>query len=289
MSASVKFKGLLPVQDLITYVYPYNPTAASNNSQRSAFDISHPVQDPFPNYRAAGYFNQAWVQAALGVPVNFTEVSSTIANVYLFGVGDAIRLDISNLDFVLQRDYQVVMAFGDRDYRCNWLGGEAISLAAKWNHTADFNNAGYASIHTNASYDGGYVRQAGRFAFARIFQAGHAGLFSPTMKFLRTCLLTFLFSVHAYQPETMFQVFSRAMSGHDVATGRKKIYKPSKLYTTIGPHEVRNATILPPMPEPVCYTWAAGGTCTDNQIEALMAGTAVQKDYFVIDPTPEVG
>jgi hypothetical protein len=66
------------------------------------------------------------------------------------------------------------------------LGGEATSLAADWPYAADFKQSGYAPIETNASYTGGYVRQAGKFSFSRVFQAGHAGkLSSPSSAFTK--------------------------------------------------------------------------------------------------------
>jgi len=148
----------------------------ANKPQRSAFDMSHPASDPYPNYRPSGFYNQAWVQSALGVPINMTEENYVVQTVYGL-IGDAIRGNISNLEFILDKGYQVAMVHGDRDYRCNWLGGEAVSLAAQWRQKGDFNEAGYESIQTNASYDGGYVRQAGKFSFSRVFQAGHAGSF----------------------------------------------------------------------------------------------------------------
>ena len=83
--------------------------------------MSHPATDPFPNSRPAGYFNQHWVQGALGVPVNFTEDASIVTEQYALGVGDAIRNDIGNLEYVLQQGYQVAMIHGDRDYRCNCM------------------------------------------------------------------------------------------------------------------------------------------------------------------------
>jgi len=164
-----------------THTHPLDSRVSygeANNTQRSAFDMSHPEADPYPNYRPSGYYNQAWVQAALGVPVNMTEENYVVQTVYDL-IGDAIRGNISNLEFILDKGYQVAMIHGDRDYRCNWLGGEAISLAAQWRHTGDFNEAGYESIQTNDTYDGGYVRQVGKFSFSRVFQAGHAGSFPP--------------------------------------------------------------------------------------------------------------
>jgi carboxypeptidase C (cathepsin A) len=65
--------------------------------------------------------------------------------------------------------------YGDRDYQCNWIGGEAISLAIKSNASSSFMKAGYANIETNSSYVGGFVRQYGNLSFSRVFQAGHAG------------------------------------------------------------------------------------------------------------------
>ena len=94
------------------------------------------------------------------------------------------------------------MVYGDRDYRCNWLGGEAAALAAKYKHADRFRDAKYEDLKTNGSYVGGEVKQYGGFSFSRIFEAGHG--------------------VSAYQPETVYRVFERAMFGLDVATGEKK-------------------------------------------------------------------
>jgi carboxypeptidase C (cathepsin A) len=66
------------------------------------------------------------------------------------------------------------MAYGDRDYQCNWLGGEAISKAIESKLSSEFQNAGYADIETNEEYVGGLVRQHGNLSFSRVFQAGHS-------------------------------------------------------------------------------------------------------------------
>jgi hypothetical protein len=52
-------------------------------------------------------------------------------------------------------------------------GGEAISLAVESKISKNFRKAGYAEIHTNESYVGGYVRQYGKLSFSRVLDAGH--------------------------------------------------------------------------------------------------------------------
>jgi carboxypeptidase C (cathepsin A) len=66
------------------------------------------------------------------------------------------------------------MAYGDRDFQCNWLGGEAISKAIESKFSSEFKSAGYAEIETNEEYVGGFVRQHGNLSFSRVFQAGHS-------------------------------------------------------------------------------------------------------------------
>lgn len=93
----------------------------------------------------------------------------------------------------------------------------------------------------------------------------------------------------AFQPETVSRIFTRSMSGLDVATGTSKIEKSGDCpYRTTGPLTVRNVTeALPPMPEPMCYVWTTETMCTDDQQLALENGTAVIQDYYVVTPQPE--
>jgi hypothetical protein len=82
---------------------------------------------------------------------------------------------LKKLGSLLDRGVKVALVYGDRDYQCNWYGGEAISLAIDSHLSTNFKNAGYANIETNASYVGGFVRQYGNLSFARVFDAAHEG------------------------------------------------------------------------------------------------------------------
>ena len=90
--------------------------------QRSAFDISHILPDPFPSGNISTYFNQRWIQEALGVPLNFSAFSNAVSETWFAGplaTGDAASGNISNLKYLLANGVKVVMIYGDRDYRCN--------------------------------------------------------------------------------------------------------------------------------------------------------------------------
>ncbi|KAG9836118.1 alpha/beta-hydrolase, partial [Aureobasidium melanogenum] len=115
------------------------------------FDIASPFIHNFPPRWAAGYLNNASVQADLGVPLNFTGFSSVIAQEFA-AAGDFLRgNNLAALGQLLDRSVKVSLVYGDRDYQCNWFGGEAISLAINSSISSSFGKAGYTKFETNAS------------------------------------------------------------------------------------------------------------------------------------------
>jgi hypothetical protein len=127
-----------------------------------------------------------------------------------------------------------------------------------------FRSAGYQAITTNSSYQGGLVRQHGNFSFSRIFDAGHG--------------------VAGYQPETMFHLFERVMLHRDVATGQVDLLSNTD-YASSGPASVRNVTNAVPEPElSTCYIYSVSTTCTEEQMLALAAGTAIVEDWILVSP-----
>jgi carboxypeptidase C (cathepsin A) len=122
-----------------------------------------------------GFLNQAWVLEALGVPVNFSHSSSAVATAF-DGTADLERAGSSEaVSYLLDSGVKVHMMYGDRDYACNWLGGEAASLGIDYSGGENFRQAGYAPILSSNGTTGGFVRQYGNFSFSRVFQAGHEG------------------------------------------------------------------------------------------------------------------
>ncbi|KXJ87883.1 Alpha/Beta hydrolase protein [Microdochium bolleyi] len=237
----------------------------------NVFDITTHYPTSFPPSYAAGYFANKEVQDALGVQVNFTGLSSAAETAFL-ATGDFVRgRGLAVLGEMLDRGVKVALMYGDKDYQCNWLGGEAISLAIDSDKVAKgFRAAGYAPLQTNDSFVGGMVRQYAGLSFARIFDAGHEAPY--------------------YQPDTAYAMFSRVMSGKDVATGRVSTESCSgKLYSTEGPESVFGVHNVEADVEEggECYFWNMFRTCTKQQIGLAKTGRAVFEDYVMkggIDP-----
>jgi hypothetical protein len=140
-------------------------------TNRTLFDVAvvrTDGNDPCPFYLPAqNYLNLPTVQAALGVPLNFTYDSNVVTNVFgsysapslKIGTGDSIRKGIHDLEYAIAAGANVALIYGDRDYICNWLGGEAIAKNLAWSHQQGFLGAGYEKTVTNAKYDGGVTKQ----------------------------------------------------------------------------------------------------------------------------------
>ena len=69
-------------------------------------------------------------------------------------------------------DLEVLVYSGDRDWICNWRGGEAWTAATTWAHQDEFASKDYESWMVNGSA-AGEMRQFENFHFLRIYEAGH--------------------------------------------------------------------------------------------------------------------
>lgn len=224
------------------------------SSGRDVYDITQNVTDPFPPSTYLEYLNSADVQAAIGVAVNYTQTNTAVANAFL-QTGDYERGDhIGEMAYLLSLGVRIALVYGDRDYICNWLGGEAISfsIAAQTAGYSAFYSAGYADIVVNTSYVGGAVRQYGNLSFSRIYDAGHL--------------------IPAYQPETAFTVFTRIIMGNDISLGEAA---DLSTYTSNGTANATETSKAPDQLEPTCWVRNIENTCTDDQKVMLQQGQGV--------------
>jgi carboxypeptidase C (cathepsin A) len=225
-------------------------------SGRSLYDIAHKAPDSYPPRFYSTYLNTPGIQASIGTQVNYTDFNPGVYSLF-YTTGDPQRITaIPKLAALLQSGIRIGLIYGDRDFICNWMGGEAVSLAladaAGAPYNVAFPTAGYAPVIVNESYIGGVVRQFANLSFSRIYQAGH---FVP-----------------ASQPETAFQVFARIILGTSVSTG---VAADARTYNTSGPLNATQTAKLPDAPSPTCFLRALTDTCAKHQISSIEAGKGV--------------
>lgn len=222
------------------------------------FDITHQQNDPFPSQYLVGYLNQHWVQEALGVPVNFTAVSPTVYEAFK-GTGDISKGGlIEDIAYILDNGVKVAMMYGDRDYACNWIGGEASSQKIPWESQEAFSKAGYTPLVLSPVHSGGLVRQYGNLSFTRVYQAGHL--------------------VPSYQPQAAYEIFMRSLFNKDVATGETAV---SDQYKTNGTEDAWTPSDVLPAPKNECYTLNPD-SCTEEEQAWLKDGTAIIKNWILV-------
>ena len=170
-------------------------------TSRDEYDIRYLSPDPFPPEYYVDYLNTPKVQKAIGAFVNYTESSNAVSK--SFGsTGDDDR-EIGVMDAmksILDHNVTLIHYYGDADYVCNWLAGEVI---ADMLDAPGYSEAGFVNISSSDGKVHGQVRQAGRFAFARIYESGH--------------------EVPFYQPVVALELFERVVKGMDIQTGKTRL------------------------------------------------------------------
>ncbi|KAL9112438.1 MAG: hypothetical protein Q9227_003280 [Pyrenula ochraceoflavens] len=160
---------------------------------------------------------------------------------------------------LLDRGVQVTMMYGDRDMDVSWAAGEQVSADIEHAASAEFAASGYEDLIVDTNRRGGMTRQRGRLSFSRVFEAANR--------------------VPAYQPEVAYQIFQRAISGLDIATGSKNVDED---YGTRGGCSAwHGRTGMPRAPQPECYIWDVA-TCTSAHRQALANGSAMVRDSIVV-------
>ena len=250
-------------EDAETFCTAYVRDPYLEYSGRNYYDFATFDPDPMPPPWYEGFLNQQWVQQALGVPLNWTQSSSTVARAFR-SIGDYPRPGwLEDLAYLLENGIKVALVYGDRDFACNWIGGEAVSLAVDWSHTDGFHASGYQEIVVNDTFNGGKVRQYGNLSFSRVYQAGH--------------------EVPYYQPEASYKIFTRALFNKDISTGEIDTAVNGS-YHTEGPPDTWDTKNVPPeQPLQVCYSLDSGATCTEDELEAISNGSAVLRDWILED------
>jgi len=69
-------------------------------------------------------------------------------------------------------DVEVLVYSGDKDWICNWRGGEAWTHATKWKGQADFQAQDYVDWNVAGAH-AGKLKQYGNLHFLKVANAGH--------------------------------------------------------------------------------------------------------------------
>ncbi|KAI0133877.1 carboxypeptidase S1 [Xylariales sp. AK1849] len=210
-------------------------------SGRDEYDMRELTPDPFPYSFYVDYLNTPEVQAAIGAFQNFSESSETVSSAF-GNTGDDDRESgtIEAVRQLLEAGVQVTMYYGDADFNCNWLGGQAV---AKVIDAPGYEAAGFVNITTSDGIVHGQVRQSNLFSFVRIYESGH--------------------EVPFYQPLAALEIFERALAQRDIATGTTATacggsYKT--LGTTTSDYREGNSTIqFEILPANATYNTALNG------------------------------
>ena len=184
-----------------TFCATYIESVYDDVLNRDEYDVRELMPDPFPYEFYVDYLNSAKVQSAIGAYVNFSEYTSAVGTAFASTGDDAREVStIEDVRSLLKQGITVMLYFGDADYNCNWLGGEAVAdeIAAM-----GYGRAGFTDIQSADGRVHGQVKQAGQFSFVRIYESGH--------------------EVPFYQPLVSLEIFERAIGGLDVETGRRQV------------------------------------------------------------------
>jgi len=63
--------------------------------------------------------------------------------VHTFMLGDWMTSMQSRITYLLESGMKMLVYSGDKDFICNWRGGEAWTNAANWTHADEFRAAQY--------------------------------------------------------------------------------------------------------------------------------------------------
>ena len=140
----------------------------------NVYDIREPCDNPPLCYdfsQSDTFLNRDDVQAALGVPGRKWVECDTLVHTYLLGDW-MTNLMPQVADLLDNSDVQVLVYSGDKDWICNWRGGEAWTAATKWGSKDEFNAAEYEKWNVNGTA-AGEMRQHGNLHFLRVYEAGH--------------------------------------------------------------------------------------------------------------------
>jgi cathepsin A (carboxypeptidase C) len=92
--------------------------------------------------------------------------------VHTFMLGDWITNLANDVTNIINNNIQVLVYSGDKDFVCNWRGGEAWTNNLNWNKTEEFRNQNYTVWYEQDRFVGEF-KSVDNLKFLRVYDAGH--------------------------------------------------------------------------------------------------------------------
>ena len=118
-----------------------------------------------------GLMNNKDAQKELGVNVNQFVLCNMTINTMM-----SMDIPVSqtfNLEYLVQNGYRIMMYFGDKDYICNWRGGEVLVNDMSWAGKKGFQATSTKNWKTDDGKVAGTYRKYDNFNFVTVSEAGH--------------------------------------------------------------------------------------------------------------------
>eukprot|EP01016_Furgasonia_blochmanni_P004647 TRINITY_DN1179_c0_g1_i10.p2 TRINITY_DN1179_c0_g1~~TRINITY_DN1179_c0_g1_i10.p2 ORF type:complete len:459 (+),score=149.12 TRINITY_DN1179_c0_g1_i10:67-1443(+) len=110
------------------------------------------------------------VREAIGVGDRSWESCNMVVHTFL--LGDWLSSLQDDITYLLRQNISTLIYSGDKDYICNWRGGEAWTNEINWAYKDVFNRAKYIDWNVDGKNYGQY-KQAEYLTFLRVYDAGH--------------------------------------------------------------------------------------------------------------------
>jgi cathepsin A (carboxypeptidase C) len=137
------------------------------------YDIRQPCSNPPLCYDFSlmnKFLGREDVRAHLGVEDRkWTECDFLV---HLFLLGDWMNDFSGALAFLLENEVQVLVYSGDKDFICNWRGGEEMVWNLPWNQIEGYREEEYKEWCVDRKC-GGAIKSFQGLSFLRVFEAGH--------------------------------------------------------------------------------------------------------------------
>ncbi|RIA89248.1 Alpha/Beta hydrolase protein [Glomus cerebriforme] len=172
------------------------------NSGLSVYDVRTTTDVP-GDYML--YLAKPEVLTAIGAQKKFINCSVAIDHDFI-NKGDFIRSHKIDLEYLLNREFPVLLYYGDADFICDWFSGINLIKSLLWPFQSEFNNAPMKQWIVG-NYFAGETKTFDKLTFIRVYEAGH--------------------KVPAYQPINSLEMFTKwinneALITADIGTKRKR-------------------------------------------------------------------